>query len=239
MTGEHMNSLKKTARLAGLLYLLLAIIAPYGLIYIPNKIIVSGDALATANNILANEFAWRMGIASALISQVIFLLVVFVLYRLLKQVNGRQSRLMVGLVIVAVPIDFIAGVFKIVALMVLKGSILQSFEPEQSNDLAMMFLKIGSYGTQMVQLYWGLWLIPFGLLVYKSGFIPRIFGVLLVLNGIAYIIISFTFLLFPDYQILVGKFAMPFLFLGELPIILWLLIKGVKTQVLASPKTNN
>lgn len=225
-----MKSFKKTARLAGLLYLLLAIVAPYGLIYVPNKIIVSGDALATANNILSNEFIWRLGVASALISQVIFLFVVFVLYRLLKHVNEHQARLMVGLVIVAVPIDFIASVFKIMTLMVLKGGILESFEPEQINDLAMNFLKIGSYGTQMVQLYWGLWLIPFGLLVYKSEFIPRILGIFLILNGMAYIILSFTFLLFPDYQTVVSQFSMPFLFLGELPIIIWLLIKGVKVK---------
>ena len=130
----------------------------------------------------------------------------------------------------AVPIAFLGNVFKITALVIFKGSILQSFEPEQMYDLAMIFLRIGSYGTQMVQLYWGLWLIPFGLLVYKSGFIPRILGVLLILNGIAYIILSFAFLLLPGYLTLISQFAMPFLFLGEIPIILWLLIKGVKDQ---------
>jgi len=239
MSGEIMNSQKKTARLAGLLYLILAIMGSYGLMYVPSQIMIRGDAAATANNILANEFLFRTGIVSDLISQVIFLLVVWVLYRLLKQVNEHQARLMSALVIIGIPIAFLANVFKITALMILKGGILESFEPKQIQDLVAMLLKTGSYSTQMVQLYWGLWLIPFGLLVYKSTFIPRILGIFLVINGIAYIILSFTFLLFPDYQTIVFKFSMPFLFLGEIPIILWLLIKGVKTQVLVSPKTNN
>ena len=134
-------------------------------------------------------------------------------------------------VIVAVPVAFLINVFKITALMILKGSVLlQSIEPGQTHDIAAILLKTGSYSTQMVQLYWGLWLLPFGWLVYKSGFIPRIFGVLLILNGIAYVILSFTFILFPESQTLVSKVTMPFLFSGELPIILWFLIKGVKEQ---------
>ncbi len=234
-----MNSNKKTARLAGLLYLALVIIAPYGIMYVSSKIVVWEDAAATAKNILANQFLFRTGIVSSLISEVLFLLVVWVLYRLFKQVNEHQAKLMGALVIVSVPISFLGNVFKITALVIFKGGILQSFEPEQLHDLAMLFLTIGSYSSQMVQLYWGLWLIPFGLLVYKSGFIPRILGVFLILNGIPYIILSFTFLLLPGYRTVVWQFALPFLFIGEIPIMLWLLIKGVKTQVLASPKANN
>jgi Domain of unknown function (DUF4386) len=225
-----MNSNKKTARLAGLLYLFLAIIGAYSIMYVPSQIMVNGDATATANNILANEFLFRIGIAGDLISQVIFLLVVWVLYRLLKQVNEHQAKLMSIFVIVGVPISFIASVFKITALMILKGDMLESFEPEQIQDLVAMLLKTGNYSIQMVQLYWGLWLIPFGLLVYKSGFIPRILGVFLILNGIAYIILSFTFQLFPEYSGIVFNLSMPFLFLGEISIILWLLIKGVKVK---------
>jgi len=228
-TTEKMNP-KKTARLAGLLYLLLAIVATYGVMYVPSKIIVWDDAAATANNILVNEFLFRTGIVGSLISQVIMILVVWLLYQLLKQVNELHAKLMGALVIVAIPIGFLLNVFKITALVIFKGGILQSFEPDQMHDLAELFLRIGSYGTQMVQLYWGLWLFPFGLLVYKSGFIPRVFGVLIFMNGIAYNILSFTFLLFPEYRSLVSQFAMPFVFLGEIPIIFWLLIKGVKSQ---------
>ncbi len=224
------NSPKRTARFAGLLYLMLAVIAPYGIMYVPSQIIVRGDAAATANNILQNEFLFRTGIVGDLISQVIFVLLVWVLYRLLKPVNAHRAKLMGALVIVGVPIAFLTNVFKVTALMILKGDFMESFEPAQIHDWAEIFLNIGSYGTQMVQLYWGLWLIPFGQLVYKSGFIPRILGAFLILNGIAYVLLCLTFLLLPDYLNLVFKFAMPFLFLGEIPIIFWLLIKGVRIK---------
>lgn len=231
-----MNSDKKTAKLAGLFYLVVAIIAPYGLMYVPSKVIVWGDDAATARNILANEFLFRTGIAVNLISQVLMILVVWFLYRLLKQVNEHQANLMAALYFVAIPIGFIANIFKITALIILKGNILQSLKPTQLHDLAELFLRFGSYGTEMVQLYWGLWLLPFGILVYKSGFIPRIFGVLLVINGIAYIVLCLVFLLIPQYRTIINQFTMPFLFIGELPIIFWLLIKGVKLQASASPK---
>ena len=227
---EKVNPLKRTARFAGLLYLMSAIIFPYGVIYVPSQIMVRGDVATTANNILANEFLFRTGIVGNLIGQVIFVLLVLVLYRLLKQVNEHQAKFMSALVIAGVSIAFIGEVFKITALMILKGGILESTEPDQMNDLVTILLKLGSYGTQMVQLYWGLWLIPFGHLVYRSGFIPRILGVLLILNGIAYMILCFTFLLFPDNQTIIVKIATPFLFLGEFPILLWLLIKGVKVK---------
>jgi hypothetical protein len=112
--------------------------------------------------------------------------------------------------------------------MIFKGEILTTFEPGQRQDLAMLFFKINDYATISLEMYWGLWLFPFGQLVYKSGFIPRILGIFLILNGIAYIIHFFTHLLLPDYQALVFQFATPVWTLGEISIMLWLLIKGVK-----------
>lgn len=223
-----MNSNKTTARLAGLLYLLLTITGVYSLMYVPSQIFVHGDTAATARNILANEFLFRTGIFDDLISNTIFVILVLVLYRLFKQVNGHQARLMVALVMVSIPVVFITEAFNISALMILKGDILKAFEPGQRQDLAMLFLKINDYGTKVSELFWGLWLIPFGQLVYKSGFIPRILGIFLIINGLAYIILSFTFVLLPSDMDLVSKLTMPLLFLGELPIMLWLLIKGVK-----------
>jgi hypothetical protein len=230
-----MNNAQKTARSAGLFYLLIAIIAPFGLMYVPLQIIEWGDAAATANNMLGKELLFRSGIAVRMVAQVLMILVVWFLYRLLKEVDENQAKLMFILYLVAVPIGFLANVFNFTALMVLKGSAIQSFTPEQMNDLALLFLRIGSWDTEMVQLYWGLWLLPFGFLVYKSGFIPRILGIFLILNGIAYMISSFTCVLFPEYRSLVSRIAMPFFFLGEIPIIFWLLIKGVRVKQLAEP----
>lgn len=135
---------------------------------------------------------------------------------------------------VTVPVGFLVNVFNFIALVICIGNILQSFSPEQIYDLVVLFLRIGNYDTQLIQLFWGLWLLPFGLLVYKSGFIPRIFGVLIFINGIAYIILCFTFVLFPEYKSIVYNFSMPFLFLGEIPIIFWLLIKGVRVKPIDS-----
>jgi hypothetical protein len=230
---EKITSLKKTARIAGLLYFMLAIPAPYSLIYVPSKIMVRGDAAATANNILANEFLFRTAIAGQLISQTIFIFLVLVLYRLFKQVNEYQAKLMVALVIVSIPVAFLIEAFNVTALMILKGEVLKTLPPEQQQDLAMLFLKVHGYGIMIVQIFWGLWLIPFGLLVYKSEFIPRILGVLLIVAGIAYVIVSFTFLLFPWYSAFVEQYSFPFFF-GELAMILWLLIKGVKNKFAVS-----
>lgn len=226
----NLNSQKKTARLAGLLYLIWVITGIYGIFFISPKIIVQGDAVATAKNILSNEFLFRTGIINDIISNTIWIFLALVLYRLLKQVNDRQAKFMVALVIVQVPAVFFMEALNITSLMLFKGEILKTFELNKIQDLAMLFLKINDYGMFVLETFWGLWLFPFGLLVYKSRFIPRILGVFLFLNGMAYITHSFTILLFPVYQTLVGKVSMPFWILGEISITLWLLIKGVKSQ---------
>ena len=225
-----MNSIKKTARLAGLLYFLWVITGLYGVFYVPSQTIVPGDAAATANKILANEFLFRTGIINDIISATLWVFIALLLYRLFKQVNERQAKLLVVLVIVQIPAVFFMEALNIASLMILKGEVLKTFGVSQRQDLTMLFFKINDYGSLVLETFWGLWLLPFGYLVYKSGFIPRILGVFLILNGIAYIIPSFTSLLFPDYTNIVSKFALPFWILGEISIMLWLLIKGVKTQ---------
>ena len=225
------NSLKKTARLAGLLGLVMGIPLPFSLFYVPSQIIVSGDATATAKNILAKEFLFRAGIVSHLFSATVFLFLVFVLYRLLKSVNENLAKLMVALVVVQVPIVFLIETFNVSSLMILKGDVLKTFEPAQYQNLSMLLLKMSRYGIGVLQIFWGLWLLPYGLLVYKSGFIPRILGVLLFINGIGYLVESLTFLLLQrsDY-LLVRQFTFVTYF-GELAIMLWYLIKGVKNDI--------
>ncbi len=233
---RNVSSLKKTARLAGLLYLLLAITGVYSIIYVPSQIIVRGDAVTTAKNILSNEFLFRTGIISDIISNTIFVLLVLVLYQLFKQVNEHQAKLMVALVIVQIPALFIMEAFNIASLMIFKGEILKTFELSQRQDLAMLFLKINDYGTLSLEMFWGLWLIPFGQLVYKSEFIPRMFGVLLIIAGFAYMIDSFISLLFPSYRAFVNQPTLLFVAIGEISIMLWLLIKGVKNNIPAINK---
>ena len=224
------SSLKNTARIAGLLYLILIITGVYGIIYIPSQIIVKGDTVATANNILSNELLFRTGALNDIISNTIFLFLVLVLYRLFKQVNENQAKLMFALVIVQIPFVFFMEAFNITSLMILKGELLKTLELSQRQDLAILFLKITDYGTLPLEMFWGLWLLPFGLLVFKSEFIPRIFGIMLVIAGIAYMIDSTIALLFPNYSSFVKSPTLLLAALGEISITFWLLIKGVKTQ---------
>ena len=228
---NNVYSLKKTARLAGLLYLILVITGIYGIMYVPSQIIVKGDAATVANNILSNEFLFRTGIISGLISNIIFVFLVLALYRLLKQVNEHTAKLMVALVIVQIPAVFIMEAFNITSLMIFKGEIFKTFELSQRHDLAMLFLRINDYGMLTLEMFWGLWLLPLGLLVYKSGFIPRIFGILLIIAGIAYMNDSLVSLLFPSYSAFVNQPTLLLVAIGEISITPWLLIKGVKNSI--------
>lgn len=228
-----MNTMKKTARLTGWLYLIFALVAIYGYMYVPSQINVPGDVAATGKNILANEFLFRTSVAGNLIGHILFVVLVLYLYRLFKNVDEHYARLMVGLVMVGIPVAILVDVFRIVPLIVYKDDLLKSFGTGQISEVATLLLKMGTYSGRMVSAFWGLWLIPLGMLIYKSGFIPRIFGVLLFINGAGYVINSFTFLLFPEYLAMVSKFTMVFLFVGEIPLIFWLLIKGVKSPEIA------
>jgi hypothetical protein len=224
------GSLKNTARIAGLLYLFLIITGVCGVMYIPSQIIVPGDSVSTAKNIISHELLFRTGILNNIISNTIFMFLVLVLYRMFKQVNENQAKLMFALVIVQIPCVFIMEAFNITSLMILKGEILKTFELSQRQDLAMLFLKINDYGTLPLEMFWGLWLLPFGLLAYKSEFIPRIFGILLVIGGIAYMIDSTIGIFIPSYSSFVKYPTLLLVAIGEISITLWLLIKGVKIK---------
>lgn len=225
-----MNSTKKQARIAGLLYLLASIPAPFGLIYVPSTLIVTGDATATANHIRASETLLRLGIASELISAAAFILAVFALYRLFEGVNKQQASLMVTLFVVSVPISFLNVLNDVAALVLVSGAdFLSVFDKSQLDTLAYLFLRLHGQGFVVAQIFWGLWLFPFGILVIRSGFIPRVLGALLMIAGSGYLVSSFTSLLLPGYAHLVSQFALVLEF-GELPIVLWLLIWGAKEQ---------
>jgi hypothetical protein len=223
------SSLKHTARFAGALYFVWIVTGLYGIFYIPSQINIRGDAVTAAQNILANEFLFRTSIITDLISSTIWVFMVLVLYRLFKSVNERQAKLMVAFVIVQIPAVFFIEAFNITSLMILKGEILKTFELSQRQDVAMLFLKMIDYGTLTLVMFWGLWLFPLAILVYRSRFLPRFLGVWLIINGFALLVLSFTGLLLPQYKDLVYKIAFPAM-LGEVAFMLWLLIKGAKVQ---------
>ena len=226
-----MNSLKKTARIAGFWYLLMAITGPVGLLYVPSKLIVPGDATTTANNIMASETLFRIGIVSNFLCQLAFIFLVLALYRLLKGVSQQHASTMVALVLVAVPIAFLNMLNPLAALLLLSGAgFLTVFEPNQLQALALVFLDLQEQGTIIAQIFWGLWLFPFGWLVIKSGFFPRLLGVLLIAACFGYLAHSLTFFLFPGYEAIVSSYMAVPEAIGELSMVLWLLIKGVNVQ---------
>ena len=228
----NLHSLKSQARLAGLLYLLVTITGVYVIMYVPSQIFVPGDSVSTIKNIISNEFLFRTGVLVDLITNTFFLLLAVALYRLLKSVNENLAKTMLALVIVQVPVVFFMEALNITSLMILKGEIFTTFALGQSQDLAILLIKINEYGTLPLEMFWGLWLLPFGLLVYKSEFIPRIFGILILIAGIAYMVSSTVGILFPDQISLVRYPTLLFAGVGEISITLWLLIKGVKTKEL-------
>src|SRR5688572_23901782 len=233
---EKNNSLKKTARLTGFLYLLLVIANTYSHVYVPSQLLVREDAVATAKNILANEYLFRSCVAVNMAGAVIFLFLSLNIYRLFRQVNTQLTRILVALVIVQIPFVFVLNTFKLTSLMILKS------EPGDIPDLSMLFLQMNGYGMMALSLISGLWLLPFGMLVYKSKFIHRVFGVLLLLAAVGYTLDGLFAMLFPDYG---QSLLLPYIFfgLGEIPIMLWLLIQGVKDhlsiEIIAEVKTHN
>ena len=220
-------SLKKTAHITGVLYFILAALGVYNLEYLPSQIVVPGNDAATCQNILNHEFLFRTGIASSVITNILYIFLALWFYRLFKNVNERLARLLVILVLVQVPVSLVLDTLDTTSLRILKGEVLKSLDAQRAQEYAILLRKIISTSIGIMQVYWGLWLFPMGILAYRSGFIPRIIGVLVLITGFAYIIESIVFILFPAYKETMDKFMFP-LFFGELSIIFWLLIKGVK-----------
>lgn len=228
-----MHSINTTARRAGVLYLLFMIVAIFGEFFLP-AFMVPGDAAATARNINASELIYRIGILTGFVTHIIFIFLVVILYKLLKDVDKSHAMLMVLLVSIGVAVALANLLNKFAPIVLLSGGdYLSVFTKAQLNALTLGFLRLHSNGTIVVTAFWGLWLFPFGILVIKSGFLPRILGFLLIVTGFAYLMSSVTSIVLPEYGHVVSRIMMP-LYFGEVPIIFWLLIKGAKVQPLPS-----
>ena len=233
-----MTRLSRNARVAGLLYLTL-LTAPLRLLYIPNKLYVSGNATATANNIAAHETLFRLGILSDLLTATMVIFLTLALYRLFEGVDKGLARLVVILgSLMVTPIYFLNTINDAAVLLLVRGAdFLSVFDKPQRDAMAMLFLRLHGHGVLVNEVFWGLWLFPFGLLVYKSRFLPRILGVWLMLNCFAYLVESVTGILWPQYAGRVSNYTFPVMF-GELAIMLWLVIMGTQErQSLAAATT--
>ncbi len=229
-----MHPTDKAARVAGAVYLSLVATGPFTLLYVPNKLIVPGNATATASNILAHETLFRVAIVADLIGAVIFICLAVALYRLFSGVNKTQASLMVAFVWASATVAFVNVLNNIAALMLVRGGdFLEIFDKPHRDALAMLFVRLHGQGNVINEMFWGLWLLPLAWLVYKSRFLPRFLGVWLALGGFAYVILCVTSILAPQYQGRLFSYFQP-VFFGELAFMLWLLVKGAKVRPLAA-----
>ena len=230
-----MHPTVKAARIAGAVYLSMVFTAPFTLLYVPGKLIVRGNATATANNVLAHETMFRLSIVGDLLTAVIFICLGIALYRLLSSVNKTWAMMMLSFVLVSAAVGFLDTLNNVAALILFRGeNFLSVFDKPQLNALGYLFIRLHSQGIFMNELFWGLWLFPFGLLVFRSGFLPRFLGVWLMINCFGYVALCVIALIFPDQYSAAFLYFQPVLF-GELAIMLWLLIRGAKVPTALRP----
>jgi hypothetical protein len=225
-----MNSTKQTARIAGCLYLLVIVFGVFALMYVRPSLIVPGDAATTAARMMASESLFRIGVVSELLMYTCFLLLPLPLYVLLKPVSKPLASLMVIFVFVSVPIGMLNTLNNFAALSFLSGDgYLTVFTTQQLQAQMMNFLNLYDLGYLIGQIFFGLWLIPLGYLAFKSGYFPKILGVLVIIGGFAQLVDTFTSFLFPSYQGMIITVLGVFGF-SEILFCLWLLTIGVKIQ---------
>ena len=225
MTRTAETSPLVRARIAGALYLTANILAPFTLLYLPSRFIVRGDPAATASNIMASVSLFRFGIVGNLITFTANIFLALALFQLLKVVNNNKAVLMVVLFLVGVPIAMLNELSQLAVLQLVSGAgYLKVYATDQLQALAYLLLRSHDQGLLIAHIFFGLWLLPMGYLVFTSRFMPKVVGVLLVIAGVGYVVQSFG--IFLGYSVNIIMFTG----LGELVFLLWLLIKGVNAE---------
>ena len=223
----------KNARIAGLLYLILILSGVIGIVYIPSQIINWDSPVETLTNLQNSQLLFKISILSELLCYLIFLLLALVLYNLFKNVNRRHAVLMVLLVLLSIPMAFINVLHKFSVLtLVNKSDYVKGFSSEEIATRILLELEFYGNGTQLIYIFWGLWLFPFGYLVYTSGFLPKILGVFLMIGCFSYLIEflgPFLFSTYGDHELFATLVGIPSS-IGEFGICLWMLIMGAKKQ---------
>jgi hypothetical protein len=225
-----MTASKRLARIAGLLYLTVAISAGFAFAYVLGKVYAPGDAATTAANVLANADLVRFGVVADLLQATVSVFVGMTLYRLLQHVSRHAAAAMVLLIAIASAIMCLNDVFQIAAVLVATdNSYVAAFGAAGARALVLLLLDLQHYGFLMAQVFFGLWLLPMGYLAYRSGMFPRVLGVLLVVGGVSYLVNLLTLLLVPSFGAQIAGFLSIPPTIAEVSMVLYLLIVGVKT----------
>ncbi len=235
-----MTEKNKISRIAGLIYLGVVLTGIFSLIYVPSKLINYDNASLTFQNLTTSETLFRLGIASGLLCYTFFLFLPLALYKLLGQVNENMAKLMVLLAIISVPMYFINVQNEYTALSLIKTpSYLKVFSQEQIQSQVLFYIDQYDDGMRLIHIFSGLWLFPFGYLVSKSNFLPRFFGILLMLGSFGYLLNFFGHTLIVNYSELgIGSYISLPASLGEIGICLWLLFFGAKENIQQSQIKN-
>ena len=232
-----MHPTDKAARVVGAWYLSMVLTGPFTLIYIPSTLIVRGDAVATASRILEHQTMFRLGIAAEVVGAVIFLCTALALYRLFRDVSQTRAVQLLAFAAVSAGVAFFNTLNNVAAFALFRGGeFLGALPTPQREALGMLFIRLHGQGNVINEIFWGLWLVPMGLLVIQSRFMPRFIGVWLLVNGAAYVALCFIGLFAPQYSSIAFTSAQPALF-AELAFMLWLLIKGAKVPPLPAVAT--
>ena len=228
------NNRNRTARLAGLIYLITVITGIFHLVYVPNKLILWNNSIKTLENLKNNELLFKLGMIAEVIMLIAFLLLPIILYKLLSNVNKNYAKLMVLFATISIPFSFTNLLTKFsVITLINKPNYLQALTTDEVQAQLMLYLDSYSNGVNISQVFWGLWLIPFGYLVYKSEFLPKVLGIFLITGGIGYFIQFFGNFLIPNfYETIIPTITKLPSTIGEIGTCLWLLIVGAKPYML-------
>lgn len=225
-----MNTTQKTARVAGFLYLIYIIVHVLADVFGRSKIIVFDDAAATAQNMMASEWQFQVGFISDLLAAMLFLLAAWALYVLLKRINQNVALLFLLLNLGGVAVQCFSDLFLVGSQMLVSSpDYLDVFPADQLQAFAMLFLNLHKNGFMVAQIFYGAWLFPLGYLVFKSGFLPRILGIVLMVHCAFWLMTFLQFFLFPGFDV-ITYVSYPLGFIAEFGLSLWLLIMGVKDQ---------
>ena len=209
----------------------MGVVSAVSLTYYPARFLVPADAAATGARIASAPLLYRLWTVTDLTVGVLSIYLAMTLYELFKDVDRHQARVLVAMILVQVPMWFALSLIALVPRVLLSGgSYWSAFDKPQLDALVSGALVLQSRGVGALSAYWGLWLLPFGLLVYRSGFIPRLLGVCLIVAACSYLVSAATFFVFPAYYGTVFWAAAPLYGLGEVGIIGWLLIKGAREE---------
>ena len=225
-----MITIKKTARTAGLLYLIYIVIQALPVVIGSSKLVVNGDATTTAKNIMASGMLFRVGFMADLLAAALFLLTAWALYVLLKPVNKNLALLFLLLNLGGVAIQCFSDLFLIASQLLLSGAdYLKAFPVDQLQAMAMLFLNLNKNAFGIAQLFYGAWLFPLGYVVFKSGMLPKILGIVLMIHCAVWLMTFLQFFLFPGF-VAITYVSWPLGFIAEFGLTLWLLIRGAKDQ---------